>query len=101
MGHTYGLSPALLSRMWAGFDFDLSQATKQLGALGSQLAEQIEKAKHEVVTTIDSFEKGDDYVPPPSIPSSAVQPPPEAAQVGWAVQPPLPEHGGSRCCARL
>jgi hypothetical protein len=68
--------------MWGGFD--LSAATKQLGALGSQLGEAIEKAKHEVVSTIDSFEKGDDYVPPPagsSAAASAVQPPSEVS--GW------------------
>ncbi len=59
--------------MWGGFD--LSAATKQLGALGSQLGEAIEKAKHEVVTTIDSFEKGDDYVPPPAPSARTVQPP--------------------------
>ena len=66
--------------MWGGFD--LSAATKQLGALGSQLGEAIEKAKHEVVSTIDSFEKGDDYVPPSAAPNAtAVQPPSNVS--GW------------------
>jgi len=42
--------------MWGGFDL-----TKQLGALGSQLGDAIQKAKQEVETTIEGFEKGDDY----------------------------------------
>jgi hypothetical protein len=67
--------------MWGGFD--LTSATKQLGALGSQLGEAIQKAKHEVESTIDGFERGDDYVAPVSW-TSAVQPPP--AQTGTGEQ---------------
>lgn len=48
--------------MWGGFD--LASATKQLGALGSQLGEAIQKAKHEVETTIEGFEKGEDCAAP-------------------------------------
>jgi hypothetical protein len=47
--------------MWGGFD--LSAVGNQLGALGSQLGDAIQKAKQEVETTIEGFEgKGDDYV---------------------------------------
>lgn len=47
---------------WGGFDF--TAVGSQLGALGNQLGEAIQKAKHEVESTIEGFEKGDDFVPP-------------------------------------
>jgi hypothetical protein len=59
--------------MWGGFD--LSAVGNQLGALGSQLGDVIQKAKQEVETTIEGFEgNGNDYVATGSSSASWLQP---------------------------
>ena len=45
--------------LWGGFE--LGAIGNSIGALSSQLGEAIQKAKHEVESTIDGFERGDDY----------------------------------------
>lgn len=58
--------------MWSNFDF--GSATKQLSSFAAVAGEAIAKAKQEVETTIEGFEKGEDYVPLPPPPVSSSSP---------------------------